>query len=65
MNTHAIQTDGLIFDLDGTLWDASEACTVAWNLALTEAGVSSRVLTADNIRSPIQASRSTSFLKSI
>ncbi|HTI57479.1 HAD family hydrolase [Mucilaginibacter sp.] len=51
MNIHAIQTDGLIFDLDGTLWDASEACTVAWNLALTEAGVSSRVLTADNIRS--------------
>jgi phosphoglycolate phosphatase len=51
MNTHPIQTDGLIFDLDGTLWDASEACTVAWNLALTEAGVSNRVLTADNIRS--------------
>ncbi|MBS1597908.1 MAG: HAD family hydrolase [Bacteroidetes bacterium] len=26
--------DGLIFDLDGTLWDASESCIMAWNSAL-------------------------------
>jgi len=51
MTLAPIQTDGLIFDLDGTLWDASEACTVAWNLALAEAGVTERVLTQDNIRS--------------
>jgi phosphoglycolate phosphatase len=26
--------DSIIFDLDGTLWDASEACANAWNIAL-------------------------------
>lgn len=26
--------DGLIFDLDGTLWDASESCVMAWNSSL-------------------------------
>jgi phosphoglycolate phosphatase len=28
--------DALIFDLDGTLWDTTEACAVGWNAALTE-----------------------------
>lgn len=28
--------DSTIFDLDGTLWDASSTCTKAWNTALTE-----------------------------
>ena len=26
-----IPADSFIFDLDGTLWDASEACAIAWN----------------------------------
>jgi phosphoglycolate phosphatase len=28
--------DALIFDLDGTLWDTTEACAVGWNAALAE-----------------------------
>jgi phosphoglycolate phosphatase len=38
---------GLVFDLDGTLWDAAAASAQGWNIALEEMGVSSRVTTAD------------------
>lgn len=31
--------DALIFDLDGTLWDAAAASTYGWNLALQEMGL--------------------------
>lgn len=30
--------DSIIFDLDGTLWDASSICAKAWNVALEEMG---------------------------
>ncbi len=43
-------TDALVFDLDGTLWDAAAASTRGWNRALDQMGVSSRV-TVDDIRS--------------
>jgi phosphoglycolate phosphatase len=42
--------DALIFDLDGTLWDAAAASTYGWNLALEELGLPQRV-TVDGIRS--------------
>lgn len=42
--------DALIFDLDGTLWDAAAASTYGWNLALQEMGLASRV-TLEGIRS--------------
>ena len=42
--------DALIFDLDGTLWDAAAASTYGWNLALEEMGLPQRV-TVDGIRS--------------
>jgi phosphoglycolate phosphatase len=42
--------DALIFDLDGTLWDAAAASTYGWNLALREMGLASRV-TLEGIRS--------------
>jgi len=43
-------TDALVFDLDGTLWDAAAASTRGWNRALEQMGVSLRV-TVDDIRS--------------
>jgi len=43
--------DSIIFDLDGTLWDASASCTAAWNEALGQAGYSDFVLTEETIRS--------------
>jgi phosphoglycolate phosphatase len=45
-----VTPDALIFDLDGTLWDAAAASTFGWNLALEERGLPHRV-TADDIRS--------------
>jgi phosphoglycolate phosphatase len=42
--------DALIFDLDGTLWDAAASSTYGWNLGLEEMGLPQRV-TVDGIRS--------------
>ncbi len=42
--------DALVFDLDGTLWDAASASAYGWNLALEKMGLPSRV-TVDDIRS--------------
>jgi phosphoglycolate phosphatase len=42
--------DALIFDLDGTLWDAAEPTVRGWNTALEELGAQTRV-TVEGIRS--------------
>jgi phosphoglycolate phosphatase len=42
--------DSIIFDLDGTLWDASSTCAKAWNVALKELSFD-HVLEDDFIRS--------------
>lgn len=42
--------DALIFDLDGTLWDAAAASTYGWNVALESLGLPQRV-TVEGIRS--------------
>tara|TARA_R110002072_G_scaffold154889_1_gene304938 strand:- start:143 stop:787 length:645 start_codon:yes stop_codon:yes gene_type:complete len=42
--------DSIIFDLDGTLWDASVTCAEAWNIALKNAGIIGCEVTADQIR---------------
>ncbi len=42
--------DSIIFDLDGTLWDATAACALSWNAGLEQAGITHRV-DRDAIRS--------------
>lgn len=42
--------DALIFDLDGTLWDASATSTIAWNEGLKACGVL-KTVTEDALRS--------------
>lgn len=41
--------DALVFDLDGTLWDATEACTSGWNDGLRSLGIPKK-LTVEDIR---------------
>ncbi|HVZ56744.1 MAG TPA: HAD family hydrolase [Chitinophagaceae bacterium] len=48
---HKIAADSLVFDLDGTLWDASGTCALAWNLSLREAGITEVQVDASRVRS--------------
>lgn len=41
--------DGIIFDVDGTIWDSTPTVTEAWNRALSNAGYSEKV-TADRLK---------------
>lgn len=43
-------TKGIIFDVDGTLWDSSEAVANAWNLALANHPELARRVTQEEIR---------------
>jgi phosphoglycolate phosphatase len=43
-------TDSLIFDLDGTLWDASETCAKAWSDLLIQLGITEYSIDAPAIR---------------
>ena len=43
--------DGILFDLDGTLWDAVPEITISWNLALARNQVERPPLTVDEVRS--------------
>ena len=42
--------DGILFDLDGTLWDACPQLTVSWNQALALHKVPREPLTVQEIR---------------
>jgi phosphoglycolate phosphatase len=42
--------DSVVFDLDGTLWDTTPACAVAWNNVVSEHGVQFREITGEDVR---------------
>ncbi len=42
---------GIIFDMDGTLWDAGESIAIAWNQVIKRRGLEKEEMTADHIHS--------------
>ena len=40
---------GIIFDMDGTLWDSAENVAKSWNLVIEESGLLEKTLTAEDI----------------
>ncbi len=45
-----MRLDSIVFDLDGTLWDTTPACAVAWNSVLSRNAITYREITADDVR---------------
>lgn len=41
---------GIIFDMDGTLWDSAENVAKSWNLAIEQSGLLERELTTEDIQ---------------
>lgn len=41
---------GIIFDMDGTLWDSAENVAKSWNIAIEESGFIQRTLTVEDIK---------------
>lgn len=44
------KTDGIIFDVDGTLWDTTPVVENAWNDAMDDCGLSYAHVTADQLK---------------
>lgn len=42
---------GIIFDMDGTLWDSAENVAESWNLAIEDSGIIEKHLTTEDIKS--------------
>lgn len=42
---------GIIFDMDGTLWDSTEKITESWNLAIKESGILEKELSVADVQS--------------
>ncbi len=49
-NFMKIKTDGIILDVDGTLWDSTPIVAGAWMRAARECGCADRVITADRLK---------------
>lgn len=45
-----MMTDGVIFDVDGTLWDSTDVVKDAWNRAFTDSGYDYPGITADRLK---------------
>ena len=45
-----MKTDGIILDVDGTLWDSTPIVAGAWTRAVQEGGVPQRIVTADELK---------------
>jgi phosphoglycolate phosphatase len=43
MNLLDKKIDSIIFDLDGTLWDATVSCSMAWNRSFEQCGYNNRI----------------------
>ncbi|WP_161890546.1 HAD family hydrolase [Pontibacter russatus] len=44
------QTDGIIFDLDGTLWDSTQAVADAWQTSISKLDYIDRTVTQEDVR---------------
>ena len=45
-----LKCDGIIFDVDGTLWDSTDVVKDAWNKAFTDSGYEDPGITADRLK---------------
>ena len=42
---------GIIFDMDGTVWDSSENVAASWTVKVHEAGFTDKTVTREDIQS--------------
>ena len=49
MMEHRIKADGVIFDVDGTLWDSTDIVKDAWNKAFIDSGYDDPHISEDTI----------------